>query len=330
MKKILFSALLVFAASDTAAFGQTGKRAAQSVGPAPACSPAETKAPEPSPEARREMEAKLSEARARYARNPNSADAVIWLGRRTAYLGRFDEAIRIFSEGIRRHPRDARLYRHRGHRYITVRCFDAAVEDLERAARLIKGRRDETEPDGLPNARNTPVGTLHSNVWYHLGLAHYLKGDFKKALRAYRAGMRVSTNPDRLVSQGHWLYMTLRRAGRHAEAARVLAPVREKMDVIENGDYHRLMLMYKGRLTPEALLEEASKTEGSLGFATTAYGVGNWYLYTGRPEKALQVFLKIVEGPQVTSFGYIAAEAELNRTGLKNYPRTKLPVRTID
>lgn len=330
MKRILVSFALVVAAA-TCAYGQAEKRVVRRGRAASsACSPGFVNAPEPSSAARREMESKLGEARALYERRPNDAEAVIWLGRRTAYLGRFDEAIKIFTEGIARHPRDARLYRHRGHRYLTVRCFDAAVRDLERAARLIRGRRDETEPDGQPNARNTPVGTLHSNVWYHLGLAHYLKGDFKKALNAYRAGMRVSNNPDRLVSQGHWLYMTLRRLGRTREAEQLLALVRSDMDIVENHDYHRLMLMYKGEVTPEKLLAEASKAGSSLNFATTAYGVGNWYLYTGQPEKAVKVFLKIVEGPQQNSFGYAAAEAELGRAGLKDYPRVKLPVRTID
>src|SRR5687768_12154893 len=100
-----------------------------------------------SPEARRAAEAKLAEARAAYEKNPGDADALIWLGRRTAYLGHFDEAIRLYTVGIRKHPRDARLYRHRGHRYITTRRLREAVADLERAARLVRGRPDEVEPD---------------------------------------------------------------------------------------------------------------------------------------------------------------------------------------
>ena len=298
--------------------------------PAPSCVGVTLKAPEPSPEARREMEAKLAEARAAHEKNPHDADAIIWLGRRAAYLGRFDEAIKIYTEGIARHPRDARLYRHRGHRLITLRCFDSAIKDLERAAKLVRGKPDETEPDGLPNARNVPTSTLNSNVYYHLGLAHYLKGDFRAALKAYRECMKFSRNPDMLAATSHWLYMTLRRMGRTEDAARVLDPISEHMDIIENRDYHRLLLMYKGKLTPEKLLEEASKAEASLGFASAAYGVGSYYLYTGQPEKALKVFLRIVEGPQVTSFGYVAAEAELRRAGIKDFPRTSLPVRPIN
>ena len=74
-----------------------------------------------------ELESRLAEARAQREKTPDDPDAVIWLGRRTAYLGRFRDAVAIYSEGIAKHPRHAKLYRHRGHRYITVREFDRAV-----------------------------------------------------------------------------------------------------------------------------------------------------------------------------------------------------------
>ena len=294
----------------------------------PAVPPEVYRAPPLSPEALRDAEAKLAQARAAYEKNPGSADALIWLGRRTAYLGRFDEAIRIYTLGIRKHPRDARLYRHRGHRLITTRRFREAVADLERAARLIRGRRDEVEPDGLPNARNIPTGTLGSNVWYHLGLARYLLGDFRGALAAYRECEKFSKNPDMLVATSHWLYMTLRRLGRGEEARRVLEPIGPGMDVIENGDYYRLLLMYKGEVAPERLLADAAKDSSSVGYATVAYGVGNWHVYNGRPGLGLRLFLELMQLPQRTSFGYIAAEAELERMGVKGYPRD-LPRRTI-
>jgi tetratricopeptide (TPR) repeat protein len=294
----------------------------------PVVSPEVYRAPPLSPEARREAEAKLAAARAAYEKDRDDAGALIWLGRRTAYLGRFDEAIKLYTEGIGKHPRDARLYRHRGHRLITTRRFNEAVKDLEKAARLIKGRADEVEPDGLPNARNVPTSTLNSNVWYHLGLARYLLGDFRRALEAYRECEKFSENPDMLVATSHWLYMTLRRLKREEEARRVLERITPRMDVIENGDYHRLLLMYKGETTPERLLADASKEKSGVAYATVAYGVGNWHVYNGRPEKSLRLFLELMQLPQRTSFGYIAAEAELERMGVRGYPR-ELPNRTI-
>ncbi len=68
-----------------------------------------------------------------WTKDPDDADAIIWLGRRTAYLGRIREAAAIFSEGITKHPNDPRMYRHRGHRFITMRLYDNAIDDLEKA-----------------------------------------------------------------------------------------------------------------------------------------------------------------------------------------------------
>ncbi|HEX8283378.1 MAG TPA: tetratricopeptide repeat protein [Pyrinomonadaceae bacterium] len=267
-------------------------------------------APKLSEEARRDFETKLAGAREEFGRNPD-AERFIWLGRRTAYLGRYKEAVGIFTEGLKKFPRDARLYRHRGHRLITLRCFDAAAKDLERAASLVRGRPDEVEPDGLPNARGVPTSTLQSNVWYHLGLAHYLRGDFRRALAAYREAEKVSTNPDTLVSTTHWLYMTLRRLGREREAAAALAAVGDGLDVIESEDYYKLVRLYQGKLKPTELMGENIKTPDTVGGATVGYGVGNWFLYNGRRELAEQLFRRVTGGSQWASFGYIAAEAEL-------------------
>ena len=259
------------------------------------------------------MAEQLADARRAWRMAPGNADSLIWLGRRTAYPGRFNEAIAIFTDGIAQHPNDARMYRHRGHRYLSVRRIDDAIADFEKAATLIRGRRDEVEPDGAPNARGIPTSTLQSNIWYHLGLAYYLKGDFTNALRAYREDMKVSTNPDMQVATSHWLYMTLRRMGRDAEAARILAPITADMPIIENGSYHRLLLMYKGLLKPEEVLRNFG-ANGGLDDVTTAYGVGNWHLYNGQAAEAEAIFDRILATrSQWASFGYLSAEAEKRR-----------------
>ncbi len=260
---------------------------------------------------RQRNEENLAAAKAAYDKNTASADAIIWLGRRTAYLGRFRDAIAIFSQGIERHPADARMYRHRGHRYITVRDLDRAIADLTRAAALVKDRPDEVEPDGQPNARNIPTSTLNTNIHYHLGLAHYLKGEFDAALKAYRDCLRYSKNADMQVATSHWLYMTLRRLERPDEAAAVLAPISANLDIIENGSYHKLLMLYKGTETEAHLLSSQS----GLDAVTIGYGVGNWHYYNGRREQARKIFASIVESnvSQWPAFGYLAAEAELAR-----------------
>ncbi|HYW49413.1 MAG TPA: prolyl oligopeptidase family serine peptidase [Gemmatimonadaceae bacterium] len=270
--------------------------------------------PEPQGEARERMEQQLAAARAAFERAPTDADSIIWLGRRTAYLGRFNDAIDVYTKGIALHPSDARMYRHRGHRYLSTRQLPLAIADFERAHALTKGKPDAVEPDGQPNARNIPTSTLQGNIRYHLGLAYYLSGQFEKALPLYRQDLAESAgNNDMLVATSHWLYMALRRLGRDTDANAVLAPISASMDVIENGAYHRLLLLYKGELKEADLLKDFA-TAGTLEDITLAYGVGNWHLYNGRQAEAKAIFSRIAAAKsQWASFGYLSAEAELAR-----------------
>jgi tetratricopeptide (TPR) repeat protein len=257
---------------------------------------------------RRTLEADLAAARAAYEQKRDDPDAIIWLGRRTAYLGRFGEAIEIYTRGIEAHSEEPRLYRHRGHRYITIRKFDLAIKDFRKAVELVEGKPDQIEPDGQPNERGVPTSTLQSNIYYHLGLAHYLKGEFAPALDAYRKALALSKSPDMIVATTNWLYMTLERLGRHDEAREVLAPITPDMDIIENKAYLQLLLFYKGQ-QPEP--QGGKGTEG----VKLAYGVANHEYYTGRVDKAKEGFKRIVDKQtdQWPSFGYIAAESEMAR-----------------
>ncbi len=264
------------------------------------------------PATRARYEQQLAEAHAAYVRTPTNVDSIIWLGRRLAYLGRIRESIDIYTKGIAMYPDNPWLYRHRGHRYVTVRELDRAIADFERATRLVAGKPDEIEPDGQPNARNMPIGTLHSNIDYHLGLAYYLKHDFARAIPVYRRRMLgEAQNYDQIVSTGHWLYMSLRRLGREDEAKESLVAISRDMPVIENQVYHRLLLLYKGELPVDSVLALTPSGEMSVTDATAAYGVGNWHLYNGRRAEAEAIFRRILAGGQWGAFGYIAAEKEM-------------------
>ena len=263
-------------------------------------------------ERRAKFEADLAKAKADYDANPQSEDAAIWYGRRLAYLGRYRDSIEAFTKALERHPRSYKLLRHRGHRYITVRELDKAIADLTRATELTKQVADEVEPDGAPNAKNVPRSTNLSNIWYHLALAHYLKGDFERAAECWRRCMGFSrVNDDMLVATSYWLYLSLRRAGDHDAAVDVLAPIRPQMDVIENHAYHRLLLMFKGDVT-EARMRQHDPGD-AIADATTRYGLGVWKLINGDRDGAREHFTRAVSADNWAPFGYIAAEAELAR-----------------
>ena len=257
---------------------------------------------------RARLEANLKAAEDELAKNPASADALIWVGRRQGYLWQYRNAITTFTKGIDAFPRDARFYRHRGHRYITVRNFDAAIADFEQAVSLIASTKDEIEPDGAPNASGKPRSTLHFNIWYHLGLAYYLKGDLANARRAYDECMKVSDNDDSITATSDWQWMTYMRMGDKAAAAKVLERITPKMDILENGSYHRRLLMYKGLEKPEALLDTTNADD--LTIATQGYGVGNYYRVMGDTAKAKEIFDRVLAGKQWAAFGYIAAEVD--------------------
>lgn len=279
----------------------------------PSCSDPKIPKPSFSDKVRAEYEENLAKAKADLETAPESADAAIWLGRRTAYLGKYVESIGIYTKAITEHPDDARLYRHRGHRFISIRCFDDAIHDLKKAAELVKGMPDQVEPDGLPNSRNIPTSTLQSNIFYHLGLAYYIQGDFKNALKAYEKCLKVSKNPDMFVATQNWHYLTLMRLGKKKEAEKVLMSVKDGLDIIENKSYYKLLKLYAGKVKPETLLTEIRDSSDGLQNATMGYGIGAYFLIWGDKEKAETIFRKILETDQWSSFGYIAAEAELER-----------------
>ena len=262
---------------------------------------------------RARYEAQMQTARGAYERTPSNVDSIIWYARRLGYLGQLRESIQIYTAGMALYPDNPWLYRHRGHRYISVRDFDAAIRDLERARQLTAGKPDEVEPDGQPNAQNTPIGTLQSNIGYHLALAYYLKGDFENAVRVARAEVAAASNDDRRVSMAHWLHLSLRRLGRDAEAAQAVAPMGRDLKVIENENYHRLMGLYRGELSPDALLKVNADGSMSVEDASSAYGIATWHWVNGRRVEATALLRRMVATGQWGAFGTIAAEADLAR-----------------
>ncbi|MBT5072732.1 MAG: hypothetical protein HOJ34_01365 [Kordiimonadaceae bacterium] len=251
----------------------------------------------------------LADAKANYDADPMDIENIIWYGRRVAYTGDFRQAIEIYSEGLTKHPESSRLYRHRGHRYISIREFDRAVADYEMAAKLIEGEEDTIEQDGAPGPTGVPVSSRHTNIWYHLGLSYYLVHDWENSLKAYQIGHDLGLNDDNIVSTAHWIYMLHNRMGNPEKAKEAIAHITADMDVIENFSYHNLVLFYKGEIPPEEMLNVDPNDPSG---AAVAYGVANWYLYNDQPEKAYDLMERFVATKSWASFGFIAAEAELN------------------
>jgi tetratricopeptide (TPR) repeat protein len=244
-----------------------------------------------------------------YIAHLDDPQKLIWVGRMLGSVNRFREAVAIFETGAKQFPEDPRVHRFLGHRYITLRRFPEAVTSLERAARLAEPLPDELEPNTRPGS--AALESMKHAVYYHLGLAHYLLGDFAKAEAAYRLCLTNSHNPDSRCSASHWLWMTLMRAGKKDDAKVILDAIPPALEVVEYQAYRNLCRLYRGELDGEAHL--ATFEKDTVDYASFGYGLANWHLVNGREARANELFREIVAGPRWMAFGSIAAEAELAR-----------------
>jgi tetratricopeptide (TPR) repeat protein len=236
--------------------------------------------------------------RADLEEDPTDVDLWMRLGIQLAGTWHYQEAIDAYSEGLRRDPFNALLYRHRGHRFISTRRFEAAAADLELSSRLDPSNWD---------------------TWYHLGLACYLLGDFRAAADAYRQCYSLTDAADQgaLVAVSDWLWMSLMRLGKAEAAAKLLEPIGPEMEVGENGSYHQRLLLYKGLLEPEEVFDVANEP---LTVATNGYGVGNWFFVNGDHDTAFEVWeLAVHNSNYWPAFGYIAAETEIKRERIRSW-----------
>jgi tetratricopeptide (TPR) repeat protein len=243
-----------------------------------------------------------------------SEENYIWYGRRLAYMYRFDEAFSVFAEGLQKFPESYKILRHRGHRYISVRLFNKAIEDLTLAAKLAEGKPVEIEPDGIPNKMNQPLSNYHFNIYYHLSLAYYLQGNYVEAEKAYEKCMQYSDNNDLKIATADWIYMTKQRLGKSDDAAQFINSIDDESEVIENDSYLQRIKMYKGKIDVNSVLNiSATDPDMELKLATQGYGVANWYLQQKDTTKTLEIIDEILKGTSYTAFGFIAAETDLNK-----------------
>lgn len=218
----------------------------------------------------------------------SGVERLLALGLAQAGIRQYREAITTFTLAIKRAPENAELYRWRGHRYLSVREFERARADLERGLEL--------DPECY--------GCL-----YHLGIVRYVTGDFAGAAEAFQRGLPLAPNAGETAGSIDWSWMSLMRAGRPDEAQAVLDANRDSL-AVENA-YVRRLRLYRGEIGPELVVTPADT--GDVDLATLNYGLGNWYLVRGDTALAREWFGRAVASGGWPAFGFIAAEADLNR-----------------
>ena len=235
----------------------------------------------------------LKTARTAAAAEPRNIAHIIDLGVAESGARQFREAIATFTRGLAIEPNNALLLRWRGHRYLSVREFDRARADLTRGASL--------DP------------SIYGN-WYHLGVVQYMRGDFTGAAESFAKALPIAPDSGELQGSTDWLWMSLSRAGRGAEAKSMLDRRPDNRPDLKPADnaYTRRLKLYRGEIGPEAVVTGSDTDEVQV--ATLAYGLGNWYLVRGDKAQARTWFERSVQSTAGwPAFGFIASEAELRR-----------------
>jgi tetratricopeptide (TPR) repeat protein len=277
-----------------------------------------TEAPPPEPQAtsllgeslyaRVDTTGEIARADSALAAAPDDVERIIAAARVRRNWWQYRDEMALYTRAIELEPGDWRPWRFRGHRHISVREFDNAIRDMERAREL---------------------APLNWDVSYHLGLAYFVSGRFADAADEYRrclglagdAGAvaadaehfrscsRNGTDPGSRVAMTEWAARALLRAGRQVEAGALAAAIPERLEVGENLSYYHDLLYAKGLKTAEELLNLAPDAPYRL--ETVGYGVATRLLAAGDTARATDVLRRIVADPWWPGFGRIAAEADL-------------------
>jgi tetratricopeptide (TPR) repeat protein len=230
----------------------------------------------------------VKSARAALDANPTSITAIVDLGVAQSGARQFREAIATFSRGLEIEPDNALLLRWRGHRYLSVRDFDRAFADLTRGG---------------------AIDSSIYGIWYHLGVVQYLRGDFTAAAASFAKAQPIAPDAGELAGSTDWLWMSLSRAGRGAEAKAMLDRRPDSKPV--TNAYTRRLQLYRGEIGPNAVITAADTDEVQI--ATLAYGLGNWHLVRGDTAEARRWFERSIASGGWPGFGFIVSEAELRR-----------------
>jgi len=262
----------------------------------------------------------LREISEKLAKDADDIDLLFKKGKALGDLGRYNQAIRVLTRCIELNPEQSVYYRWRGHYNISIRQFEEAIPDLEKGVQLYKPMTEEDLEKW--DARVLRLWQLDAP--YHLALAYYYKRDFENALNWMKACMEKALHDWERIAASYWLYLIHWRQDRKEEAGEIISSIPKDLDkapdYYKSGGfiYHNLLLFFTGKATEEDLLQEEKYKKHfdnhivpRLWHLTTSYGIGVFYLLNDQKERAIEIFERMVEGDNWSSFGFIAAEVEL-------------------
>jgi tetratricopeptide (TPR) repeat protein len=230
----------------------------------------------------------IARAEQALAADPRNVQLIIQLGVAQSGARQFREAIQTFTNGIAIAPNEVLLYRWRGHRYLSVRELDNALADLSHAYQL---------------------DSSNYGVLYHLGIVRFARGEFAAAAAVFARAQPRAPEAGELTGATDWLWMSLARAGKLAEASAMLERRPDSLPI--NNAYAKRLKLYRGEVGPDSVFTPADTADVQV--ATLSFGIGNWYLVRGDSTNARRWFERSVASGGWPGFGFILSEIELRR-----------------
>ena len=233
----------------------------------------------------------IARAESALAADPRNVERIIQLGVAQSGARQFREAIETFTRGLAIAPNNPMLYRWRGHRYLSVRELDRAMDDLtarqpsrqHQLRRAVSSGHRALCSRGLQPARPTP-----SN-----GRSHALPTRASWPALPTGSGCRSRAR-------------TCHRGEGNAGPPSGFAP--------DDQCLRQRLRLYRGRARPTRSSRPADTSDVAV--ATLSYGIGNWYLVRGErgdTARARGWFERSVRSGGWPAFGFIISEIELRR-----------------
>jgi tetratricopeptide (TPR) repeat protein len=245
-------------------------------------------------------------AKADEARKANPKDMALLLraAAERDQLFRFSESAELFTEALGLMPDNPRILRLRGHRYLSLRRFDEAENDLRASLTAV--------PESFEAS-------------LMLGITLYMQGKFAESadimgkclaqtgehtpVQGMQSCKGMMSNPNAGSAMLDWRYRSLLRAGRQDEAAEALKQINAEWKPAGNAANLRALRVAQGSMTSE----EALKLEprAGLDYLTVLSGIAVQQLVAGKTEEACRMFKQAQMDNYWSGFGMILAEVEL-------------------
>ncbi|CAN5342598.1 hypothetical protein BH10BAC4_BH10BAC4_24550 [soil metagenome] len=236
-------------------------------------------------------------------------DDYVEIGKQYVATTRYQEAIDLYTKGLAKFPQSYKILRNRGHRYLTLRQVDKALADLTKAEKLVR-----TQPDVMEfGLDGKPTATVRHQIWYHIGVSNYLMGNYAKAVAAFEQAVATGGDLKNVVGASDWLYNSSQRAGDKDKAAKTIASITPDLDTDRDNVYFRRIMLYKGVIKPEELVDVTIAPEKmTIQDVTKMYGLANWYSYNGDKQKANSLYKIIISSPDAwPGWAYAGAEKDV-------------------